>query len=73
MPISGIVLIWKVKLSAQFLQCIADISSPPRDPLICTTLLITLYSVCFLLLFVEIWIESREVGHERENPEPDGP
>jgi hypothetical protein len=67
----------KVKLSAQFLQCVADISSAPRDSLLTPALLIILYSICFLLLIAELSIEKWEEGREgrraRENQVLDRP
>jgi hypothetical protein len=62
-----------VKLSAQFLQCVADISSAPRDSLLTPALLIILYSICFLLLLAELWIEKREKVRATENQVLDRP
>jgi hypothetical protein len=56
-------------VSAQFLQCTADISSAPRLDLL-LPLLIILYSTVFLMLVVELWIESREGEPVREIRNP---
>jgi hypothetical protein len=62
-----------VKLSAQFLQCVADISSAPQDSLLTPALLIVIYAICFLLLLAELWIEKREEERIRENQVVDRP
>jgi hypothetical protein len=55
-----------VKLAAQFLQCVADISSAPHDSLLSPALLIILYSICFLLLIVEMWFGRHEMHQQEE-------
>jgi hypothetical protein len=61
-----------VTLAAQFLQCIADITSAPRDPLLSPALLIIIYSTCFLVLLVEMWFARYEV-RQHVQEERDGP
>jgi hypothetical protein len=68
-PHLGVPLTGTVKLAAQFLQCIADISTAPKDSLLSPGLLIVLYSLCFLLLIAEMGVERWEVGREMPNAE----
>jgi hypothetical protein len=63
-----------VKLAGQFLQCIADISGAPRDSLLSPAVLIILYSICFVLLIVELWFGRHEIYQgAQEDRVPDRP
>ena len=57
-----------VKPSGKLIQLVADIASSPRDPLLCPSVLVILYSIVFLLGMFEMGLARSTLQKERETP-----
>jgi len=59
-----------VKFAGQVLQFLGDIASSSKDPLVSSSTVLVIYSLCFLLFGAELcfslWETGQEIGRRKQ-------